>query len=72
MFINRVPLDKPFLPLWLLTKPLIDFASKMMFGRFTEDFTTTGAVGYDRAGSRLLNEDGVAVVLSAITGTCGK
>ena len=43
-----------------------------MLGRFTEDFTTTGAVGYDRAASRLLNEDGVAVALSAITGTCGK
>ena len=55
-----------------MTKPWIDFASRKMLGRFTEDFTTTGAVGYDRAASRLLNEDGVAVALSAITETCGK
>ena len=34
-----------------------------MLGRFTEDFTTTGAVGYDRAASRLLNEDGVELHL---------
>lgn len=50
----------------------MDFASRKMLGRFTEDFTTTGAVGYERAASRLLNEDGVAVALSAITGTRGK
>ena len=55
-----------------LAKPLMDFASRKMLGRFTEDFTTTGAVGYERAASRLLNEDGVAVALSAITGTRGK
>ena len=48
-----------------MTRPLIDFASSKMLGQFTEDFTTTAAVGYDRAASRLLNEAGVVVALSA-------